>query len=250
MNNDDTDLSEETLNAFLDGQLDTAERSQVLTALQGSPGLRARVCELHALQDQVRNAYFEPPRPEQRRETGLPRAKLPGRLGWPHALAASVLLMLGATAGWVSGVSYSTPRIVHEPLGELSFQAARVDGKRINDRNVIVQIDSSNSKRLELALDTAEKILSDTSGGTRKVMILANDGGINLLRTDMSPYRQRIAQMLTKYPNVTLVACRNGVEKLRQQSIAVNLLPGAQIGQSAVDEIISHLSKGWLYIKV
>ena len=34
MNGDDRDLSEETLNAFIDGQLDPAERSQVLAALQ------------------------------------------------------------------------------------------------------------------------------------------------------------------------------------------------------------------------
>ena len=87
-------------------------------------------------------------------------------------------------------------------------------------------------------------------GGARKVMILANDGGINLLRADISPYSQRIEQMIAKYPNVTLVACRNAVEKLQRKSIAVNLLPGAQVGQSAVDEIVSHLSKGWLYIKV
>jgi intracellular sulfur oxidation DsrE/DsrF family protein len=79
-------------------------------------------------------------------------------------------------------------------------------------------------------------------------MILANDGGIDLLRTDKSPYVQRIQQMLVKYPNVTLVACRNGLENLRRKNVKVSLLPGTRIGRSAVDEIVSYLSKGWLYI--
>ncbi len=250
MNDYDNDLSEETLNAFIDGQLSTTERSQVLTALQGDRKLRARVCELRALQDQVRNAYIDPPCPTQRQSVDTAQNAGVSRIGWTHALAAGVILMLGAGAGWISGVSYMTPRIIHEPHGDLSFQAARVDGTRIDDRNVIVHVNSADPAHLAHALDTAETVLAGKNGGKRSVMILANDGGIDLLRTDKSPYSKRIEELLAKYPNVTLVACRNGVEKLRQNSVAVSLLPGARIGESAVDEIVSHLSKGWLYIKV
>lgn len=250
MSDYENNLSDETLNAFVDDELGTAERSQVLAALARDHKLRARVCGLRAMQDQIRNAYYEPPYPARSPEVNSRRTSKANPVGWPQALAAVILLMLGAGAGWMSGVSYKTPQIIQVPPGEVSFQAARVDGAQINARNVMVHVNSAEPARLAHALDTAENVLSDKTGGKRIVMILANEGGIDLLRTDKSPYSKRIEQMLAKYPNVTLVACRNGVENLRRKSITVSLLPGARIGDSAVDEIVSHLNKGWLYIKV
>lgn len=47
----------ETLMAFADGELDTAQRTEVENLLQGNPGLRQRVTQMQQQRNRVRNAF-------------------------------------------------------------------------------------------------------------------------------------------------------------------------------------------------
>ncbi len=55
------DISEERINAFIDGELDATERNEIFEALGGDTALSQQVCELRQLSELVRHAYDRPP---------------------------------------------------------------------------------------------------------------------------------------------------------------------------------------------
>ena len=55
-------VSDETLHAFVDGELDVAESETLIARMRDDKELAQRVCALRSLQSMVRLAYAEPPR--------------------------------------------------------------------------------------------------------------------------------------------------------------------------------------------
>ena len=66
------ELSDERLNAFIDGELDTLEKTDIFEALNNNDGLRQQACELRQLSELFRHAYERPPGIEkyQKPDTG------------------------------------------------------------------------------------------------------------------------------------------------------------------------------------
>jgi anti-sigma factor RsiW len=54
-------VSDETLHAFVDGELDVAESETLIARMRTDKELAQRVCSLRSLQSMVRLAYAEPP---------------------------------------------------------------------------------------------------------------------------------------------------------------------------------------------
>ena len=54
-------ISDETLNAFVDGEFDLAESEALIARMRHDTELAQRVCGLRSLQSMVRLAYAEPP---------------------------------------------------------------------------------------------------------------------------------------------------------------------------------------------
>ena len=68
----DKRISDERLNAFIDDELDAAEKNEVFEALSSDSELNQQVCELRQLSELVRHAYDRPPAIESYRK---PRAR-------------------------------------------------------------------------------------------------------------------------------------------------------------------------------
>ena len=54
-------VSDETLHAFVDGELDVAESETLMAQMREDQDLAQRVCNLRSLQSMVRLAYVDPP---------------------------------------------------------------------------------------------------------------------------------------------------------------------------------------------
>ena len=61
-----SDISENELNAFADGQLGTTDRARILEALGRDPGLQTRMAEIQQTRNLLRLAYQQPPLPRVR----------------------------------------------------------------------------------------------------------------------------------------------------------------------------------------
>ena len=249
MHNDPT-ISDEHLNAFVDGQLDADEKSRILGAINADEDLGRRACELRRLRELVQHAYDAPPLPP-RRQPRPARATLLGRM-----VVASVLLALGGTLGWIAHAQQSHPLNVQAMYldKERAFQTANVAQIPTGgERKILLHLSSSEPDKLEQALDTAERLLSTYREQHQpvEVELVTNAGGLDLLRADVSPYADRVRELQRQYDNLTFMACQTALDQLRRdRHLSPDLLPETLITPNALDEILVRLQQGWMYISV
>jgi intracellular sulfur oxidation DsrE/DsrF family protein len=241
-------VSDEKLCAFIDGELDSAERQDLLRRLQIDNELRDRVCAFRITDDMVRTAYAEVPQSPTRTARLGKAAKMAYR-----ALAAAALLAVGLSSGWaLRGQAVDDAA----PGGLLGFLPKNVQpvhlAEHADARKVLLHIDSSDPVRVRRALEYAKAFLkaAHTTGVTVHLEIVANFKGIDVLRTGMTPYSDRFRALARRGAGVELVACGNAVARLRSMGENPDLVPGVRVAPSAVAEIVTRLEDGWTYIKV
>lgn len=231
----------EYLNAFLDGELTADERAHVMALLESDPAFKARACEMRTLKEMVRGAYGEVP-------AAPARTRRPALHGVPQAMAAGVLLVLGLGAGWMARDFSAAPagydRLAGLPDG---YQAIALS-ERVDRDKVILHLDSGEPGRLAQVLDLAEQLLDRQPSA--RIEIVANSYGLDLLRADVTPLRDRIENMARRHANLSFVACGQTVARLKREGVRVNLLPVAHTASSAINAIMTRMGQGWVYVKV
>ncbi|MEW6590854.1 MAG: hypothetical protein AB1418_07435 [Pseudomonadota bacterium] len=238
-------ISDETLHAFIDGQLDVADSEALIARLRGDSALAQRVCGLRSLQSMVRLAYAEPPR-----AAASPAQSSAGRPVMQRCAVACLVLLVGLTGGWVlRGLDAQTA----EPQPKLlnGFQAVSLAQTPDPDR-VMLHLDSDDPARMETALDRAEALLdeADRQGRAIELEIVTNSHGINLIRAGVSPHAARIERMARRHANLHLVACSQTIARYTGQGHKVELLPVARSAPTAIGEIVTRLQQGWTYVRV
>jgi intracellular sulfur oxidation DsrE/DsrF family protein len=88
-----------------------------------------------------------------------------------------------------------------------------------------------------------------SAGRPIAIEVLANSGGLDVLRADASAAAARLETLHKQYPNLTLVACGQTIERLREKGIAVHLVPDATVATSALDEVVRRIHEGWTYVR-
>ena len=222
------EISDEQLNAFIDDELDAADRERVLTAVAVDGALAQRACALRLLKEQVRHAYAEPPAAPSRQRPARP---------W-RALAMALMLAGAALGGWIA----------RDQVGVVGNSLAR----KADTGHVVLHLAAWDEQRARIALDDAEGLLRTAreAGQPIEVELVANRGGLDLLRTEVSPHADRIARLRAEHPNFALIACGQTVERLREKGLGVHLLPGTQVASSALEQIVTRMSQGWSYVRV
>ncbi len=94
------------------------------------------------------------------------------------------------------------------------------------------------------------RFAAQDSGRTIEVELVANRGGLKMLRSDTSPHADRIARLRAEHPNLALIACGQTIERLRDSGVEVRLLPGTRVVSSALDQIVTRMSEGWNYVRI
>jgi intracellular sulfur oxidation DsrE/DsrF family protein len=237
---DTTPISDEILGAYVDNELDATDRAQLLERLSGNAELRGRACELWQLKQMVRGAYPPPPR----RKLPAPRpASYVSR--WPHALAASLLLLFGTLSGWFMHTRVDSERIADRVMAS-QIEAIRADGGR-----VVLHLFSDDPARMEAALRTAEQLADarDQSGRPFRVEFLVNGPGLHLLRAGGSPYAKQVTALHSNHDNLRLLACHEAMQRLRDRGFEVTLLPGVEEAVSAENQLATRLTQGWRYLQ-
>lgn len=238
--NNQPQVADELLNAFVDGELDSTEKSRLLGLIAGSDELKNRVCELWQLKEMIGNAY---PRHAEPRNTRRAMRYVSPHL--THALAAGVFLSIGLATGWlVHGLRHET--------GQPALIQATAERPAKQDSKVVLHIFSGENVRFEAALDQAEELMRSAGklGTPVQLDVVANSEGLRLLQADSSPYPERIKALQQSYKNLNFYACGTTIDKLRRRGVNVQLLPEAVITPSALDLIMTREKQGWLYIQV
>jgi intracellular sulfur oxidation DsrE/DsrF family protein len=239
-------LSEEQLNAFIDGLLDAEENERILAEIDRDPELNAMVCGYRQMQDLVQHAY-ELPKPRAATQAATAWR---GLKGGAQALAACLLLAVGAAAGWLA---HSTQLGSGPAPGALSLANAAVDEVAEHGRGVVVHLASSDPERVDAAFKQAERLLAQNAklGHNIPVEVLVNGSGLDLLRADTTTSLRRIQELRSRYANVSFLACRKTLERFKlEHGVDAKLVSEAEVASSALDQILARLRQGWSYIQI
>lgn len=229
--NDKRNFSDEQLNAFVDNQLGTQEREEILAAASLDAELGQRLCALRAAKELVGHAYSR--LPDNRRRTGR-RVSL-----WSGALAAGLALVAGVLIGWQGHRASQPEADALATFGRLfAPQPSRV----------LIHLDNSQSERMEEALDMAEAYLA--KAGRARVEIVVNNSGLDLLREESSFHAKRIAALAARYEMLGFVACGYAISRYRSAGLDVTLVPEAKVAPTAVEHIVDRVRAGWTYLKI
>lgn len=246
----DYELSDEQLNAFVDGQLGSDERSRMLSALSADEALGRRACELRRLRDLVQHAYTQPPAAPTK------PAPVKRHWDWQRAVAAAMLLTIGVSLGWLAHARHSQPLHLQAMYldEEKAFQTSALEQTPLHgEKKILLHLSSAEPEKLEHALTTAENLLHRYRQLAQPVEleVIVNAGGLNLLRADTSPYAQRVSALQNTYDNLSFVACQTAMDRLRRETHQnPDLLPEALVTPNALEEILTRLQQGWVYISV
>ena len=238
------DISDEFLNSFVDNQLDSDEKTQAFDAISQNDTLKERVCELRGLKELVQHAYSQPP------IYTLSTVRQPHPWRKPlQALAACLLLLLGGISGWITH-SWTSNQFSHELAAII--QSTPGSNTTTDTRKIIVHLNTSSPMKLKAALDETEGLLENYRRANHQIQIelITNKQGVDLLRSNVSAYKERISLMHEKYPNLDFLVCGQTIGKLKNNGENVQLLPHTVTAPSAADQINKRLHEGWGYVRI
>lgn len=241
-----TDVSDETLHAFIDGQLDVADSEVLIARLRADQVLSQRVCGLRSLQSMVRLAYAEPPQVADALHSSHSRPLI------RRCAVGCLVLLAGLIAGWGLRGGVESEAIARAPLAALDGYQPVSLAYRPDPSRIVLHLDSDDHSRMAAVLDRAEALLdeADRQGRMIELEVVANSHGINLMRAGVSPYAGRIARMTQRHANLHLVACSQTIARYTSEGQKVELLPVARAAPTAIGAIVSRLQQGWTYVKV
>jgi intracellular sulfur oxidation DsrE/DsrF family protein len=239
--------SDEKVNLFIDNQLDTEEQDAIRNAMLEDAALRERVCQLKAVRELVGYAYETLPVSGSLRSEG----SVHNRRSYGKGIAASLLLTAGLLTGWVvHDVTRSVPIASAEDVFNYYRSATQVDR---TERKIILHVTTGDLYAVKGALDEAEQLLASyrDAGTPMKLDIVTYRKGINMLRVGVSPYVERIQNIIENNDNVSLYACMRSIDKAEiKEGKPVVMMDKAVTNKTAQELILERLQKGWVYIKV
>ena len=120
--------------------------------------------------------------------------------------------------------------------------------------HIVIQVDQNDQAIMDLALNNARNVIETyrDKHEDADIEIVAYGPGLNMLRDDTSPVKDRIRQLReVDFPsNITFSACNNtkqGMEKA--EGHAISILPEASIVPSGVVHLMELQEQGWSYIR-
>jgi intracellular sulfur oxidation DsrE/DsrF family protein len=237
-------VSDETLHAFVDGELDLVEREALLVRIQSEPELAHRVCAVRGVRDMLKLAYAEPPM------AGAGGTRVQGG-GMQRCALGCLVLGVGLFLGWMLRGIDGDARVASAPvLQPVGLSRVSLAGQPDPNR-VMLHVDNAAPERMQMALDEAERLLDVAEREDRimQIEVVANSHGLTLLRAG-SPYADRIARMQKRHANLHWVACSQSIARFQAEGQTVDLLPTVRQAPTAIGEIVSRLQQGWTYVRV
>jgi len=224
------------IHAFVDDQLDSADREELIREMEQDVTLREQVCQLRHLKSVFRHAYVD-------EDTTVAPAPWYQRVGVrnliANGVAAGLFVSLGMGAGWFMGHSDS-----------LLEKAVSLQDSQNQAYKVILHIGESDPEKFSEVLATADTLIGKYEKAGVEVEVIANAGGLDLLRADASPQAQRVSRMMKSHDNLHFIACANAIKRMEERGVKVKLIDHTEKASSAVEHIVKRLQQGWHYIKV
>jgi intracellular sulfur oxidation DsrE/DsrF family protein len=119
---------------------------------------------------------------------------------------------------------------------------------------LVIQVDRNDRHTMDFALTNATDIIEYYHGldQTAVVEIMACGPGLNMLRMDTSPVKERIKHIVETAPPSSLQfsACNNTKESVeKKEGHSLELLPGTTTVPLGVVRLLELQEQGWSYVR-
>jgi intracellular sulfur oxidation DsrE/DsrF family protein len=162
----------------------------------------------------------------------------------PHLGSTALLLASLAAAMPV----LPTPACAQSPAASSSRQATSAK----KQHRVVIQVSENDPRTMNLALNNAENLTKfyEQAGETVQIEIVAYGPGLNMVRGDTSPVKDRVAALANRPQRVTFSGCTNTLNtQSKQESKEISLLPEAQSVPTGIARIVQLQEQGWTYMR-
>ena len=139
-------------------------------------------------------------------------------------------------------------------LGLLAMTAAHAQGGK--PHRLAIQVDQNDPAVMNLALNNAQNVIDyyRDKGENVDVEIVAYGPGLNMLRADTSPVKDRIARMATgdatSPSKIVFSACNNTKQAMeKHEGHPITIIPQAGIVPSGVVRLMQLEEQGWSYVR-
>ena len=124
-------------------------------------------------------------------------------------------------------------------------------GERKQHR-VVIQVSENDPRTMNLALNNADNLKKfyEQTGEAVQIEIVAYGPGLNMVRSDSSPVRDRLAALVGRPQAITISGCDNTLNaQSKQEGKELSLLPGTNLVPTGIGRIVQLQEQGWAYIR-
>ncbi len=117
---------------------------------------------------------------------------------------------------------------------------------------VVIQVSENDSKIMNLALNNAGNVATfyEQSSEAVQIEIVAYGPGLNMVRSDTSPVKDRLAGLVGRPEPITFIGCGNTMSaQSKQEGEEFSLLPETHSVPTGIGSIVQLQEQGWTYIR-
>jgi uncharacterized protein len=117
---------------------------------------------------------------------------------------------------------------------------------------VVIQVTQNDPAVMNMALNNAENLVTfyKNKGAKIEIEFVAYGAGLNMVRSDTSPVKDRLAAISGKMKNVTFTGCGNTLaNQSKQESKDITLVPEARLVPTGIGRIVELEEQGWAYVR-
>lgn len=235
-----TDYSDETINAYIDGELNHDDTVQLVQAAQLDAALALRIQQLRQTKEMMRLAYPEnQPATHTTTQTSSPATA--------KRLLASLVLLAGIGLGWLG----------HTVLNNTQHASPLVNANNMENPKqpwkVVMHINSTDDYMQNTLLLETENLLQSYQNNPQAVQveIVAYGPGVTLFDANQSKFIDRLAGLKNRFANLNYAVCGRSVKKIEtDKHVRMKLIPDITITSSGLHQIIKRQQEGWHYIRL
>lgn len=122
----------------------------------------------------------------------------------------------------------------------------------VKTHHVVIQVTQNDPAVMNMALNNAENLVKfyQDKGEKIEIEFVAYGAGLNMMRSDTSPVKERLASIASKMKNITFSGCGNTLaNQSKQESKEITLVPEAHIVPTGIARIVELEEEGWTYVR-
>jgi len=175
----------------------------------------------------------------------------------PHLGSTTLLLASLAAMPAFSSPAYAQSSAAPSSRPQTSAQSpaapsSRPQASAKTQHRVVIQVSENDPKIMNLALNNAENLRSfyEQAGEAVPIEIVAYGPGLNMVRSDTSPVRDRLAALVGRPQAITFTGCGNTLNtQSKNEGKELSLLPGTHLVPTGIGRIVQLQEQGWTYIR-